>query len=167
MHTSFCFEEKGYSHISKGFNSWWDCKSGHRHTRQYITWGKPLRCDTLKKYKQETHQIHSTFPRVFHTLNLKLGTISVRFTCNLPSKLLGIVTHLLGCPGQLSAFSNSSIAPFFFFNFLTNESTAFSAHFSSSSPCFQPSSFFTAGLVNENRLFSADISQYLHKVLNI
>jgi hypothetical protein len=30
---------------------------------------------------------------------------------------------------------------------------AFSAHFSSSSPCFQPSSRFTAGLVNENREF--------------
>lgn len=61
-----------------------------------------------------------------------------------------MVTHLLGWPGQLSAFSSSSIAPFFFFNFFTNESTAFSAHFSSSSPCFQPSSRFTAGLVNEN-----------------
>lgn len=49
MHTSFCLDEKGYSHISNGFNSWWDCKSGQRHTRQYITWGKPLRCETYKK----------------------------------------------------------------------------------------------------------------------
>jgi hypothetical protein len=43
------------------------------------------------------------------------------------------------------------MAPFFFFNFFTKESTAFSAHFSSSSPCFQPSSLFTAGLVKEKR----------------
>ena len=62
-----------------------------------------------------------------------------------------MVTHLLGCPGQLSALSSSSMAPFFFFNFFTRESTAFSAHFSSSSPCFQPSSLFTAGLVKEKR----------------
>lgn len=74
-------------------------------------------------------------------------------TCNRPSRLLGMVTHLLGCPGQLSAFSNSSMAPLVFFSFLTSASTAFSAHFSSSSPCFQPNSFLTAGLVNENRLF--------------
>lgn len=62
-----------------------------------------------------------------------------------------MVTHLLGWPGQLSARSSSSMAPFFFFNFFTKESTAFSAHFSSSSPCFQPSSLFTAGLVKEKR----------------
>lgn len=68
-----------------------------------------------------------------------------------------MVTHLLGCPGQLSAFSNSSMAPLDFFNFLTSASTAFSAHFSSSSPCFQPNSFLTAGLVNENRLFIDEI----------
>ncbi|KAL0615290.1 hypothetical protein AAY473_015744 [Plecturocebus cupreus] len=43
------------------------------------------------------------------------------------------------------------MAPFFFFSFFTSESTAFSAHFSSSSPCFQPSSRFTAGLVKEKR----------------
>lgn len=59
--------------------------------------------------------------------------------------------YSLGCPGQLRALSSSSIAPFFFFSFLTRESTAFSAHFSSSSPCFQPSRRFTAGLVKENR----------------
>ncbi|KAG9351786.1 hypothetical protein JZ751_023037 [Albula glossodonta] len=53
--------------------------------------------------------------------------------------------------GQLKARSSSSIAPFFFFSFFTRESTAFSAHFSSSSPCFQPSSLFTAGLVKEKR----------------
>ncbi|TNN63506.1 hypothetical protein EYF80_026248 [Liparis tanakae] len=35
--------------------------------------------------------------------------------------------------------------------FFTRESTAFSAHFSSSSPCFQPSRRFTAGLVKEKR----------------
>lgn len=68
-----------------------------------------------------------------------------------------MVTHLLGCPGQLSAFSNSSIAPLVFFSFLTSASTAFSAHFSSSSPCFQPNSFLTAGLVNENKLFIDEI----------
>jgi len=68
-----------------------------------------------------------------------------------------MVTHLLGCPGQLSAFSNSSIAPLVFFSFLTRASTAFSAHFSSSSPCFQPNSFLTAGLVNENKLFIDEI----------
>lgn len=61
-------------------------------------------------------------------------------------------THSLGCPGLLRAFSRSSMAPFFFFSFLTRASTAFSAHFSSSSPCFHPSRRFTAGLVKENRL---------------
>ncbi len=38
-------------------------------------------------------------------------------------------------------------------NFGELATLAFSAHFSSSSPCFQPSSRFTAGLVNENREF--------------
>lgn len=69
----------------------------------------------------------------------------------LTSTLCQLYWYLLGWPGQLRALSNSSIAPFFFFNFFTNESTAFSAHFSSSSPCFQPSRRFTAGLVKENR----------------
>lgn len=73
-------------------------------------------------------------------------------TWSRPSKERGIVTQLLGWPGQLSAFSSSSIAPFFFFSFFTNASTAFSAHFSSSSPCFHPNSLFTAGLVKENKL---------------
>ena len=72
--------------------------------------------------------------------------------CSRPSRDRAIVTHLLGRPGLLRAFSSSSRAPFFFFNFLTSESTAFSAHFSSSSPCFQPRRRLTAGLVNENRL---------------
>ena len=62
-----------------------------------------------------------------------------------------MVTHLLGWPGQDSAASRVSSAPLFFLSFLTRASTAFSAHFSSSSPCFQPSSFLTAGEVKENR----------------
>lgn len=49
------------------------------------------------------------------------------------------------------------MAPRFFFSFFTRLSTAFSAHFSSSSPCFQPRSFLTAGLVKENRLFRLDM----------
>lgn len=129
MQTSFCLALNGYSHISKGFNSWWLCKSGHRHTLQYMTCGSPFLCDT----------------------------------CNRPSSERGIVTHLLGCPGQLKAFSSSSKAPFFFFSFLTKESTAFSAHFSSSSPCFQPRSLLTAGLVNENKLFKLDMGELIPK----
>src|SRR5436190_590664 len=43
------------------------------------------------------------------------------------------------------------------FSFLTNESTAFSAHFSSSSPCFHPSSFFTAGLEKLNKADNDDM----------
>ena len=39
----------------------------------------------------------------------------------------------------------------FFLSFFTRASTAFSAHFSSSSPCFQPRSFLTAGDVKENK----------------
>merc|ERR1719275_21159 len=62
-----------------------------------------------------------------------------------------MVTHLLGWPGQLRACSSVSKAPLFFFNFFTRASTAFSAHFSSSSPCFHPRSFLTAGEVNEKR----------------
>ena len=65
-----------------------------------------------------------------------------------------MVTHLEGCPGQERARSNSSNAPFVFFNFLTRVSTAFSAHRSSSSPCFQPSSRFTAGDVKLKRELS-------------
>ena len=42
-------------------------------------------------------------------------------------------------------FSRASRAPFFFLSFLTRASTAFSAHFSSSSPCFQPNKRFTYG----------------------
>ena len=37
---------------------------------------------------------------------------SPRVTCSRPSKLLGMVTHLLGWPGQLRACSNVSKAPF-------------------------------------------------------
>ena len=40
---------------------------------------------------------------------------------------------------------------FDFLSFFTRASTAFSAHFSSSSPCFHPRSFLTAGEVNEKR----------------
>lgn len=53
-------------------------------------------------------------------------------------------------PGLDRIFSSASNAPFFFFNFFTRLSTAFSAHFSSSSPCFHPSKRFTAGEVKEN-----------------
>ena len=60
-----------------------------------------------------------------------------------------MVTHLVTCPGLLRAVSSASIAPLVFFSFLTRASTAFSAHFSSSSPCFQPSRRFTAGEVKE------------------
>lgn len=118
MQTSFCLEPNGYSHTSRGLSSWWDWRSGQRHTLQYMTWGRPFLWDTWSR----------------------------------PSSDLGMVTHLLGCPGQLRAFSRSSMAPFFFFSFFTSASTAFSAHFSSSSPCFQPSRRLTAGLVKEKRL---------------
>merc|ERR1711936_807017 len=57
----------------------------------------------------------------------------------------------LARPGQLRACSRASIAPFDFLSFFTRASTAFSAHFSSSSPCFHPRSFLTAGEVNEKR----------------
>jgi len=141
MQTSFCLALNGYSQHSRGFSSWWLWRSGHLHTRQYITWGSPFLWDTWRR----------------------------------PSSDLGIVTHLLDWPGLLRAFSRSSKAPLFFFSFFTNESTAFSAHFSSSSPCFQPRSLLTAGLVKENRLFRLDIGElisllspvkeeYLHKL---
>lgn len=123
MHTSFSLAEKGKRQMSRGLSSWWLCKSGQRQTRQYMTCGRPLRCET----------------------------------CSRPSKDLGIVTHSLGSPGLLKAFSSDSRAPFFFFSFFTRESTAFSAHFSSSSPCFQPSNLLTAGEVKEKRLFRLDI----------
>ena len=55
----------------------------------------------------------------------------------------------MGLPGLESAVSKDSIAPFVFFSFFTNASTAFSAHFSSSSPCFHPSRRLTAGDVKE------------------
>lgn len=72
------------------------------------------------------------------------------------------MTQLLGWPGQLNAFSSSSIAPFFFFSFFTSASTAFSAHFSSSSPCFHPNSLFTAGLVKENKLVTFMVTPLGH-----
>jgi len=89
-----------------------------------------------------------------HLLTEKNTGNARSLTCKRPSSDLASVTHRLGMPGLLSAFSNSSRAPGFFFSFLTNDSTARSAHFSSSSPCFQPSSRFTAGLVNANKLLS-------------
>jgi hypothetical protein len=46
-------------------------------------------------------------------------------TWSRPSRLRGMVTHLLGWPGQLSACSSDSIAPFVFFSFFTSASTAF------------------------------------------
>jgi len=69
-----------------------------------------------------------------------------------------MVTHFEGWPGQESARSSSSMAPLRFFSFFTRLSTAFSAHFSSSSPCFQPSSFLTAGDVKENSEPSVDMA---------
>ena len=45
-------------------------------------------------------------------------------TCSLPSRLLGMVTHLVGLPGLERAVSRDSIAPFVFFSFFTNASTA-------------------------------------------
>jgi len=54
------------------------------------------------------------------------------------------------------------MAPLVFLSFLTRASTAFSAHFSSSSPCFHPSSRFTAGEAKENndpRLMAIDQAQ--------
>ena len=99
----------------------------------------------IPKYKKSIKNgdifVKCIFLLQFHT--------KIQRTCNRPSRLLGIVIHFDSCPGILSAFSKSSIAPCFFFNFLTSASTAFSAHFSSSSPCFQPRSFLVAGLVNE------------------
>jgi hypothetical protein len=85
------------------------------------------------------------------SLSLSLSLFSLSLTWRRPSRLRGMVTHLLGWPGQLSACSSDSMAPLVFFNFFTRASTAFSAHFSSSSPCFQPSRRFTAGLVKEKR----------------
>jgi hypothetical protein len=58
---------------------------------------------------------------------------------------------LLSFPGELRAFSRFSRAPFCFLIFLTSWLTAFSDHFSSSSPCFHPSNRFTAGELKENR----------------
>ena len=43
MQTSFrCFSPNAYSQQSNAFNSWGLWRSGHRHTRQYITCGKPF-----------------------------------------------------------------------------------------------------------------------------
>ena len=91
---------------------------------------------------------------------------SIELTCRRPSKDLGRVTHLLATPGLLNAFSKSSKAPFFFLSFFTKLSTAFSAHFSSSSPCFHPSNLLTAGLVKENKLFKLLIGEDIPIPLN-
>ena len=123
MQTSFCLELNGNWQNGSALNSWWLFRSGQRHTRQYMTWGRPFLCDT----------------------------------CNRPSKLLGIVTQFERSPGQLRAFSRSCKAWGFFFSFFTNTSTAFSAHFSSSSPCFQPRSFLTSGFVTANSEERPDI----------
>ena len=68
------------------------------------------------------------------------------YTCSLPSRLLGMVTQREGLLGWESAASRFCMACLSFLSFFTSASTAFSAHFSSSSPCFQFRSFFTAGL---------------------
>ena len=83
--------------------------------------------------------------------------MSKSLTCNRPSRLLGIVTHFVTVPGLLRACSSASRAPLVFFSFLTRASTAFSAHFSSSSPCFHPRSRLTAGEVKLNRELRLDI----------
>ncbi len=89
-----------------------------------------------------------------------------------------MVTHLDGWPGWLNAFSRSSRAPFFFFSFLTSESTAFSAHFSSSSPklsivncqllCNFLFSTWRRNIKNSKRLLVQRKKSYLkfHDVLN-
>ena len=103
-------------------------------------------------------------------------------TWSRPSSDLGMVTHsdkwALGEPEFWRAFSSTSIAPFFFFNFFTRAwhgfyllfrllwivltslacsnpipSIALSAHFSSSSPRRQPRRRFTAGVWNSELIF--------------
>ena len=73
-------------------------------------------------------------------------------TCSRPSKLLGMVTQFSWLPGNFNWRSKVSKAFFCFFNFFTNASTAFSAHLSSSSPCFQFKSFLTCGEFTLRRL---------------
>ena len=74
-------------------------------------------------------------------------------TCNLPSKDLAIVIHLVLESWVVMAFSNSSKV-LFFLSFFTNDLTAFSDHFSScsflASPLRHPRRRFTIGGVNGN-----------------
>ena len=44
--TSICLDVNGNSHMSRGLSSLCDWRSGHLHTRQYITCGNPFLWDT-------------------------------------------------------------------------------------------------------------------------
>lgn len=93
-------------------------------------------------------------------------------TWSLPSKDLKIVTHLLCSSGLLRALSKSSMAPLFFFSFLTKASTAFSAHFSSSSPSEKYSEIYDFEYFFKNRgclffpLFYTHVSRYNHILIH-
>ena len=59
------------------------------------------------------------------------------------------MTQLDGAPGCDKANSKSSMAPLLFLSRFTRDSIAFSAHFSSSSPCFQPKTKYKKRNPNE------------------
>jgi len=71
---------------------------------------------------------------------------------------LGIVIHLVLALCEETAFSSSSKPPLFL-SFLTRLLTAFSLHFSSPSPLFQPSNRFTGDESEINEVIITSSSQ--------
>lgn len=86
----------------------------------------------------------------FHLLK-KCKARSRLYTRQRKCLYLGTVTHFVLWFWEEIALSNSSRAPDFF-NFFTNDLTAFSHHLSSSEPFFQPSRRFTTGGVNDGNI---------------
>ena len=93
------------------------------------------------------------FYRLRNTQHMLLKKNTENPTCNLPSKDLAIVIHLVLESWVDMAFSSSSKV-LFFLSFFTNDLTAFSDHFSScsflASPLRHPRRRFTIGGVNGN-----------------
>ena len=75
----------------------------------------------LGNYDDQAAESRNENYRNFHGFRIFRKIFS---TWSLPSRLLGMVTHLVGLPGLESAVSKDSMAPFVFFNFFTKASTA-------------------------------------------
>jgi len=151
MQTSSRFSWNAYPQCSRACNSWWVCRSGHLHSRQYITWGNPLRWETCNLPSSDLNEMKQS------AINFEIERWAVR------RSYLGIVIHLVPGLWEETAFSSSSSPPLFL-SFFTRLFTAFSLHFSSPSPRFQPSNRFTGDDSGINEVIIASLLHHNSRI---